>query len=217
MEIGQITLNVSFVLYLFYLVPQIIHNFRDGQIKKLSLLMHSILLLAYIFDLVYGCGRKMEWQYIAVSLVGLFCLLIQHFQIIVNYQFEGFEKRFFGTFTVFAYLIIFMSVYLIFAESLSKSFLITLGGISQLGWLTYAIPQIVKNYNLKSAKGLSIFFIIFVSLITFCDVISAWSLNWDLPNKIGSPISLLMKLTLLTQFFLYSNKALPRSKRQNKE
>jgi hypothetical protein len=38
-----------------------------------------------------------------------------------------------------------------------------------------------------------------------CDSISAWTLNWGFPSKIGSPIGLLFGIVLLWQGYAYKD------------
>ena len=205
-QIGQISLNISFFLYLIYLLPQLFHNLNSSNLNKLSLGTHSLLIFAYLADLIYGIGREMEWQYITVSVVGLSCLLLQHFQIFKNYSFKPQENTVFRFITILLGLFLISGTYLLFSQLLNKKIFVFLGWLSQIGWFCYALPQIHKNYQLKSAKGLSFYFLIFVLIIVTCDIVSAWSLDWDLPNKVGAPISLFIKLILFSQFLLYRDK-----------
>lgn len=205
-QIGKISLYFSTALYLIYLLPQLFHNAKGLHIKKLSLYTHSILFFAYILDLLYAFGRSMPWQYKLVSCVGLLCLVVQHFQFLYfSKHLEDLDQK---VLKLLSFVFIFclgLSLYLFLEGYLTKTLFISLGFLSQLGWFTYALPQIYKNYKFKNAEGLSIYFILFILLLAFCDSLSAWLLDWDLPNKIGSPISFCIKLILLFQFFKYSN------------
>ncbi|MDX1919554.1 MAG: PQ-loop repeat-containing protein [Candidatus Caenarcaniphilales bacterium] len=207
-QIGNFTLNISTFLYLVYLLPQLFHNRLVEHIKKLSLLTHSILFSAYILDLVYAFGRSMPWQYKLVSCIGLVCLLVQHFQFLhFSSALPTIDRKVLKALTFLFLIGLAVGIYLVCSNQLSKSTLVLLGSISQIGWLTYVFPQIYKNYVLKSGEGLSLYFILFILLITLCDTLSAWFLDWDLPNKIGSPLSFGVKLILLLQFFKYSSKS----------
>lgn len=199
--LGHITLWVSFVVYLFFLVPQVVHNFRVKSVQGLSFPMHCILFLAFICDLGYGIGNHMEWQYCTVSVIGVLVLLIQHVQFRILS--EGMVPYYLLISVVYLVL---LGVVLISLGiwSLGQGFYAGLGFVSMIGWLIYALPQIKKNYDRKSTKGLSILFIILGLLASTCDGISAYTLDWGLPNKLGAPLGVLFKTIILTQFMLYA-------------
>src|SRR3990167_9795020 len=95
-SVGYITLNLSFILYLIFFVPQLFHNARHSRIQQLSLGMHYVFCTAYLMDLAYGFGRDMQWQYKTVTIVGLASLTVQHFQI---YR-SGLADRWYWFFTL---------------------------------------------------------------------------------------------------------------------
>lgn len=201
------------MLYLLFLLPQLVHNLRSNNLEKLSFGMHTVLFCAYCADLIYGFGKNLPWQYKTVTIVGLLCLVIQHWQITslkITNQSSSHSKTSKTFFLVVSFLLFTFlggAVYLIFHNTLSPLWVDLLGWISQLGWLTYAIPQIYKNFRLSSHQALSQWFVILLVLMTFCDSISAWCLDWGWPNKIGSPLSLLIKLLLLYQFMLFKSQS----------
>ena len=204
--IGQISLNISFALYLIYLLPQLLHNYRHKQIKNLSLLMHSVLSFAYVLDLIYAFGRQMPWQYKCVSIIGLICLSIQHIQF---YHQQRQDKTFlFKYFFLSTALTLLLAVgwLLLFNHMLEAKSLILINTISQLAWMSYALPQIIINLKLKSTSGISLHFVIMACLINLCDTVSAWMLLWDWSLRVGSPVLLLIKLSLLTQFIIFQHK-----------
>ena len=84
-----------------------------------------------------------------------------------------------------------------------QSFFTTLGFISVFGWNSSDLPQLVTNWQLRSTAGLALPFTLFGVAGVVCDLISTYGLDWGLPNKIGCPISLLLKLFLLWQFWKY--------------
>lgn len=198
-SIGYITLNLSFILYLIFFVPQLFHNARHSHIRNLSLGMHYVFCTAYLMDLAYGFGRDMQWQYKTVTIVGLASLTVQHLQI---YR-SGLADKWYWFFTLlFAGLFTSISVGLQ-TQSLTAQLLLMMGMISQVGWLLYTVPQITKNHQLKSTAGVSLSFVLLALLLGICDTISAWTFDWGLPNKIGSPLSAAIKCILLLQFFRY--------------
>ncbi len=206
--LGQITLNVSLFLYLFYLLPQIFHNFKLQSTKSLSFLMHFILYFAYIADLLYGFGTGMQWQYKTITIIGIICLTIQHFQfykyrLLENPKEKGFSLKFYSA-SAFLYLTFLMVIFLLTSESKNSFYFIFAGAVSQIGWLCYTVPQIVKNFLLKTTQGLSRHFVILAIMVAVCDSISAWTLNWPWPSKLGSPVALILKLFLFGQFFIFT-------------
>ena len=84
--IGNIALNISLFFYLTHYLPQLYRNATEGKMKGLSLGFHHLLLASYLFDLIYGFGMKMPWQYKMVTLIGLACMLIQHWQLMRVYS-----------------------------------------------------------------------------------------------------------------------------------
>ena len=204
--IGHVTLNISFIFYLALFVPQLIHNWKYRSTQQLSLVMHYLMSLCYIMDILYGFGRHMQWQYKTVTMVGLFCLAIQHGQI---YRYSGFnlrQRQSYLFYTVILLGLLIGAVYLLIAQPFPSHMFIWGGGIAQIGWLLYVIPQIIKNQKIKSTMGLSLHFVLVLILLAVCDSISAWSLGWDWPSRYGAPIGVLIRLILLYQFFLFSQK-----------
>ncbi|MFN5539412.1 MAG: PQ-loop repeat-containing protein [Candidatus Melainabacteria bacterium] len=207
--IGNISLNISLIVYLTFLIPQIINNIQAKNIQGLSLGFHFILFAAFICDLLYGFGEQMQWQYKAVTIVGLICLSVQHYQIYVHKELDFKSKQIYWLLSIVFFCFLSLGFFFIQNFHLNKSWILAFGTVSQAGWITYAIPQIFKNYQLKSTLGISIYFVTLSTIAVTCDIVSAWSLNWGLPNKIGAPISLFIKLILLSQFFLYRQSKRP--------
>lgn len=200
--IGHFTLRISFFIYLFFFVPQIIHNIRRQSTQGLSFRMHLILFTAFICDFGYGIGKQMEWEYCLVSFIGILSLLLQHSQFkILNSEAP---KYYYPISILLTILFVLISSALIFDLG-DIQFYTLLGFVATAGWLTYTLPQIHKNFTLKNISGLSLGFILLGLMASLCDTVSSFALDWGLPNKIGSPISCLLKLIILLQFSLYSN------------
>ena len=203
MSLGMITLNISFVIYLIWLVPQIILNFQRKSTSGLSLMMHHILLGGYLCDLLYGFGNALQWQYRTVTIIGLISLTIQHYQF-WRYGFKNeIQKKQYKILTAcFTIFLIYMFIGLKF-NIISSLTYTSAGMLSQLCWLSYAAPQILKNYHSQSTTGLSAFFVIFAISLNICDAISAWSLNWPIPSKIGPLCALFLHILLFLQYYRY--------------
>lgn len=79
----------------------------------------------------------------------------------------------------------------------------TIGYLSRAGFLIYTLPQIMKNHALKSADAISIPFIYLSLVLSVLDMTSAWCLNWGWPNKLGSPLTMLLLCVMLIQIKQY--------------
>ena len=199
--IGEITLNVSFVLYLFLCLPQVIHNLRYKNTKGLSLWMHVVFTSSYILDLMYGFGLHMQLQYRLVTLVGLCGLAIQHVQLGL-YQKRNWH---YVTATVFLLSLLIFSLSGITVVHYSRSVYDSIGMIDQVLAVMYMLPQILKNSRLQSIASLCVWFIL-IDMMTAClDTVTAFALHWDYPSKVGPPIILLVGCILIWQFYRYRN------------
>ena len=200
---GMLSLNVSFVLYLLVYFPQVRHNRTLAHIQSLSTGMHVLLFSGYILDLLYGFLSHYPWQYKMVSCVGVVLLLIQHMQLIhlfwkrrafirVGFYLLGLMFAIMGGAYVLLNTEVFVSDQIVFFGLFSRGF-----------FLSYTVPQFLKNKALNSAVALSTSFVILSLAIACLDTISAWALDWGWPNKIGSPISILLTSCLLYQIKKY--------------
>ncbi|PHQ80706.1 MAG: hypothetical protein COB66_04115 [Coxiella sp. (in: Bacteria)] len=201
--IGNIALNISFLVYLVLYLPQVIHNLRRRSTEGLSFLMHIILVIGYTADMMYGFGRHMQWQYRVVSIVGLICLTVQHIQI------GAYQKKLTANYVLATLLIVGWLGYALYAmltPNLPARIYIDAGLVAWGTGVVYTLPQIWKNYRFASSMGVSILFIYFDIISSSCDTISAWCLNWDYPSKFGSPIECVLGLFLLIQVYFYYQK-----------
>jgi uncharacterized protein with PQ loop repeat len=197
--LGQISLNIAFVLYLINYFPQLLKNRHSENLSQLSINFHKLLLLTYLSDLIYGLGVRMPWQYCCVSIIGSLCLLYQHYQLSRLYQ----HLRIFRYVTVMMLSAFLMGVFLLyFLSPISKLFLV-IGYFSQFCSILFFLPQIVKNIQLKSARSLSLSYITMGLISVLCDNIAAWCLLWPMPNKMGSAIQLLFFTAILMQCVYY--------------
>jgi len=204
MSIGNISLNISFVIYFMWFIPQIILNFKRKNTEGLSILMHSILFIGYLCDLMYGFGCSMQWQYRMVTIIGLISLSIQHYQIGHYGLHHPQEKQFYKVLTILYPLLFIFCLSAIQFSHFNKSIFDLFGLCTNACWLIYGIPQIIKNYNNQSTLGLSTVFVCFSIFLNLCDTTSAWALNWDYPSKIGPMLSLTQNLILLSQVIYYA-------------
>jgi len=202
--IGSISLNISFVLYLSLLAPQLFHNYTYRNTQHLSWGMHYAMFTSYIFDLLYGFGRHMQWQYKTVTIIGLICLTVQHIQI---YRYSGFTSKQQQHYWWSTGLLISLFISVVIGWgffNLSPTIFIGAGAMAQIGWLIYVIPQIFKNHRIQSTAGISVYFVLLLIFLATCDTISAWTLGWDWPNKYGTPVGIILRLILLYQFYMFA-------------
>ncbi|MFU8797920.1 MAG: PQ-loop repeat-containing protein [Gammaproteobacteria bacterium] len=203
--IGQITLSISFVFYLALLAPQLIHNWKYRSTQTLSLGMHYLMCSAYILDLLYSFGRHMQWQYKVVTIVGILSLAIQHWQIYQYSELNPQQRRHYRILTGLLCASIGVIIGILITESSwSPKIFVWAGGGAQIASLIYVIPQIIKNYTLRSTRGVSLYFVFMMIFLGGCDTVSAWALGWDWPSQYGAPLGIALKLILLYQFFVFS-------------
>ncbi len=203
--IGNIALNLSFLIYLVLYLPQVIYNLRRKSTDGLSFLMHFILIIGYTADMMYGFGRHMQWQYCLVAVIGLVCLGFQHVQVGCYQKIT--RQYVLATVILLAWLA--YAVYAISSRALPAGDYIDAGYVAWGTGVIYTLPQVWKNYRVASAVGVSTVFILFDILASSCDAVSAWCLNWDAPSKFGSPIECVFGLLLLAQAYYFNRTKTP--------
>lgn len=201
--LGQISLNLSFLMYMFLYLPQVIHNQRQSSLEGLSPWMHLTLYSAYSLDLLYGCGQNLPWQYCAVSFIGWGLLTIQHLQFICYFSHSkqiSIQRIFYGLF-IFTSFILIWSINKKPFTSLSLNYI---GYIAQINFVIAFIPQIIRSMQLQSAHALNFLYILLNFSLAGLDCISAWQLKWGWPNKLGSGCLVLLTGILLLQRRTYA-------------
>lgn len=202
MHLGQISLNLSFSIYMFLYLPQLIHNQKQTTLNGLSIWMHTILYLAYAFDLIYGFGTNLPWQYRTISGVGWLLLSIQHFQFMSH-----FKQRQQKVFETFFYILLPCMVILVACSAYLKPFshlsIQCIGYLAQMGFVIAFLPQILKSKQLQSSQSINVIYILLNALLAALDIISAWQLHWGWPNKLGALLNLLFTGILLIQYKKY--------------
>lgn len=203
--LGNFTLNLAFVLYLVVYLPQIQHNKNKHHLAELSVSLHMIIMTSFVLDLLYALFKPLPWQYRAVSITALCTLSIQQLQL-MHFAQQHRHIRLLTMLSLFSIslisligLFIFLGVFYFDAIADSSDTILIVGWISRLGFLSYVMPQIIKNYRLKSAKALSTMFLTISLLLSLLDLISAWCLDWGWPNKLGTPLTISLTLVLLWQ------------------
>ena len=195
--IGNISLNIAMIIYLIQYLPQLYHNKTVAHLKKMSLTFHFIFFIAYVTDLIYAFGMHMPWQYNMVSIVGLTSLLIQHRQLTKIY--EGILLN--------SMLVVFILLFIAAISSIiikqTDQFYINMEVVSYTGLLTFRMPQLYRNWRLKTGEALNINYLLLSLSCTICDNISGWCLNWSWPNKVGAFVLLIIIVLLLLQTLYY--------------
>lgn len=198
--VGEMSLNISFFLYLFLYVPQSIRNIRYKRLEEMSLAFHALLFIAATADLYYGFGRIVEWQYRCVSLLMFILLLLQHIQLFFYSRFfRSGLKKLIGL----SLLIVAMVGCLIpaLAQAADGSLLfIAMGWVERICYWGYSIPQYFKNKKTYRASVISPVFLIVAILTALCDAVSAWCLHWGPSSLYGAPIAVALHVVLLSQW-----------------
>ncbi|WP_018299058.1 PQ-loop repeat-containing protein [Fangia hongkongensis] len=197
-SIGMITINISFLIYCLYFLPQLLHNQLKHKTADISMSTQALMVLANVLDLIYGFGYGLQWQYRAVTILTLACLIIQQWQIYRD------SKKISYHFHLFIVVMILLGVIISTQNAfrLSESILENIGFISMICYSVYWLPQIIKNFQSKSAEGFSLWFILLNLTALVCDEISALTLGWPLPSII-SPILIILFLCVLIGQYIY--------------
>lgn len=198
---GQITVQLSFFAYIGMLLPQLLYNLRRKSVHGLSWLMHFILFCGCICDAGYGLGRLMPWQYYSITIFNIFVLSIQHFQFYI-YSRRALPRFYFAATIFLSFLLICVAASLR-NKAANQDLFLGFGYVGTTAWLLNSLPQITVNWRLQSTAGVSFLFVVIGLLAMLCDTVSAYSLGWGLPNKIGGPISVTCQAVLLFQFWRY--------------
>lgn len=196
--IGNICLNIAFVLYLFVYLPQIVHNRNTNHIANLSLKMHFTFYIAYLLDLFYGFSSNLPWQYRMVSIIGVSLLTVQHIQITQFFWIKN-KQIWFNSLFLLSIVISIIYFFTIQQALYSENATLLIGYISRAGFLLYTVPQILKNKRLQSTSAISLSFVYLNLTLSILDLIAAWCLNWGWPNKLGAPIAVSLMLIMLLQ------------------
>lgn len=200
--LGQLSLNLSFLMYAILYLPQIIHNQKQADLAGLSKWMHILLYAAYSLDLLYGFATHLPWQYRLISGLGWLLLSIQHLQIMHHFNQN---QRYGAQYSYYGLLLLFF-VFLLYGLSqqpFSPSAINIVGYLAQLGFVIAIIPQILKSKQLKSTHAINVTYLMLNMVLSCLDLISAWQLNWGWPNKCGSSLLLILTSVLLLQYRIY--------------
>jgi uncharacterized protein with PQ loop repeat len=204
--LGNLSLNISFFLYLIVYLPQIHHNRKPEHLKQLSLSLHVIIIISFLLDYIYSVLIPLPWQYQTVSIIALSLLGIQHLQLMQLAWANKHYKRFLHLNGFLCIIILTLAYFFYFGTThYTRTMTLFIGYVARIGFLTYVLPQIIRNYRLRSAEALNPLFLTLSLFLSSLDLISAWCLNWGWPNKLGTPLNILLTLILIWQKNHYSD------------
>lgn len=209
-EIGSVSLNISFVIYLIVYIPQIIHNQKVTNLVQLSLWLHLLLYVSYAFDLLYGFSSHLPWQYKTVSVVGLSLVSIQHAQLTRLFINKPLLFQSIGFVCVFIMMaIVIFCFFICYHGTVNPQTTLVFGSIARFCGFIYCLPQLIKNAYLKTSAAISTPFIYLNLSLALLDTISAWCLDWGWPNKLAAPASIFLMMVMLWQIKHYGSKRPP--------
>lgn len=199
--IGEISLNISFFLYLFLYVPQFIRNIRYKKLNDMSLGFHALLLIASTADFYYGFGRIHQWQYRFVTLLMFALVFAQHIQLFYYRQYFKHGTAKLVLLTIFMTIMFLFLIPTLMHPQHWMFLFIWMGWLERIADWGYCIPQFFKNRSIAKADAISPTFLILAILTPICDSISAWCLNWGPSSLYGAPIAIIMHAVLLAQWY----------------
>ncbi len=195
--IGYISINISFVIYCTYFLPQIIYNQIKCQAGYISHSNQTLMIVANTLDLIYGFGFNLQWQYRTVTMSILLCLLFQQWQI-----YRDSQQKIYRFHIVILTIVILGIIFAIF-NILGPKVLQKIGFISMFCYAVHWLPQIVKNIKEKNASAFSVWFLLLNIIALLCDEISALSFGWPLPSLLSPILILSLLFIVVGQYYYY--------------
>ena len=158
--------------------------------------------------MVYGIADEMPLQYRIVSAVGLCLVMLQHIQLL---KFHIQKRSFFLIKLGFLFIISHAALYYVLfsrlnTTGLSSNTILMLGIVARGCEIIYCVPQIFKNRIARSASAVSRHFIYLNILVAVLETLSAWCLDWEWPNKVVSPLCILVMFIILLQHQKYATR-----------
>ncbi len=212
--IGNVSINISLILYLVTFATQIVHNQKLENLVNLSIGFHILLYVSYSFDLVYAFANSLPIQYKILSVVGLLYILIQQIQLYKVYklQKDPSHAKLYHTMLLISSILFFITFFLLAQKNMNPRIIFICGFIDHSCCIVSYVPQIIKNKQIQAANGMSIYYVYFGLILSFFDILSAWSLNLDWLNKFVGLIYIILSLILLIQYRIYSKSNKPYKK-----
>ena len=200
-SLGLVSLSFSTIIYCVWLLPQIGYNAKRQSMEGLSFSWHALLVFGACFDAIYGVGTQLPWLYRLVTMLTLTALAVQQWQWVV---YGCCDRLRIPIMTVTASAIILLVIATCHAcLPFSRGVYDIAGLLSNLSFLLYPLPQIIKQYHERSTAGLSVLFVCLSLVLNICDGFSAVALDWDWPSLLGPPLLILCQIILLVQVHRY--------------
>ena len=183
--IGEISLSISFFLYILYFLPQLWHNHANKGNPHLSFWLQLIYVLGYSADWIYGYTAHLPWQYRWVTLIGIFALIYQHWQM------KPLDIK-----RIPAYFLLTTAVVTLFTFSFLFSLIprdqlppvAWLGTLSVFCFALAFVPQLIHNHQTRNGAAISHVFIGITIACAVLDFISAICLQWPWPSLVAPPL-----------------------------
>ena len=207
--LGELSLNLSLVIYFVVYFPQLWHNRSNANLAQMSLGFHAILMVAATCDLYYGFGRIVQWQYELVSILFFLCILVQHFQLARSLSVPWYRDCYFAPLSFFLIIFWFILLLLFPLAHRVPGLFVSMGWIERLGYLAYCVPQIIKQFQFcDQVRAISPWFIVLTLLTSILDTISAWAFHWGSSSLYGTPLSILLHFILLWQIYRFKKQSI---------
>lgn len=194
-ELSYIFTIISTVLWLFVFIPQLYKNYKNKNVKYLSLYLIFGLLFGDCFSLISSISKNLTPIIAYSSIFHIFIDLLLIIQILyyrkesqyilldenIYYSFYMFYEEC-TTLLSFSICTIFVSI-LIFTTNEYCSLLLSniIAWISTFIFMISRIPQIILNFQLKSTKGLSLISLILINVANFFFCSSILIILIDIP------------------------------------
>ncbi len=204
--LGEISLNISLILYLVFYLPQLLRNRDSNALNQLSIYFHALLMLAASTDLLYGFGTIDQWQYRMVSITTFTCVIWQHKQLLQHYKNNKAQIKL--HIILLALVCWWLTIiYMLLHKDIGHNFFVAMGWVERVAYSCYGIPQIIKQMRNHSAIAISAAYLYMTLATAALDTTSAWCLGWPAPSIFGAPLALLINITLLIQIYISKKNA----------
>ncbi|MBD3272816.1 hypothetical protein GF385_00495 [Candidatus Dependentiae bacterium] len=188
------------VIFFLAILPQVFLNFKQKSTKGLSDFLLIGYFNAYIFYLFYVFSLNLPLAYrimIPFSFAAVLILIFQRFYYSV---FSDFNLKLFYFFNLLI-ILFFIPV------AIKNNFIIghIAGWLMMLAWAVYQIPQVIKNYKLRSVNGLSF---AWLTILGLGDLIEfAVALFFKLPPQtyLNNLRGIIIYLVFCFQFLRFKN------------
>lgn len=189
---------IAQVIFFFSILPQIRLNFKLKSTKGVSDFLLSGLFYAYTLYIFYAYCLDLPLAHKVMVPLSWSLALIMIFQ-----RFYYSDKKDFG----FKFLLLLSVIFfiLLIPIALRHSYIIghLAGWIMIIIWATYQLPQLFKNYSLRSVHGLSFSLLSITAFGDFTEFLVALYLGLPSQTYLSNFRGLLVYLIFVFQFFKF--------------